>query len=77
MMAQHPPPTPTQVPGEEPGQTQPLYCRRCSNPRPLGLVAPGRYWTRHHGRTVLVQGGRVKVWCERCQKQHDLDLDMV
>ncbi len=56
------------------GDTAPFFCRRCDNPRPLGIVSPGRYWMRNNGRTVLVEGGMVKVWCEKCGGEHDLDL---
>ncbi len=70
MMTQRaaPPTPPTQ------DDTRALYCRRCGNTRPLGLLSPGVFWSRLNGRTVLVEGGTVSVWCEKCSKQHDLVL---
>lgn len=70
MLAQHDAP-PTTQPGAE---TRAIYCQRCDNARPLGIISPGRYWTRTNGRTVLVEGGRVTVTCEKCQKSHTIDL---
>lgn len=54
--------------------TTPLYCERCQNPRPLGVLGAGRFWSRQSGRTILVTGGCVQVWCEVCHKEHALDL---
>lgn len=67
-------PTATPTPPTATGETQALYCRRCGNPRPLGIVSPGRYWMRNNGRTVLVEGGIVKIWCEKCGGEHEIDL---
>lgn len=48
-------------------------CQRCRRVV-LGLVSPGRYWLRHAGRTVLIEGltdeQRIRVWCERCGKEN-------
>jgi hypothetical protein len=65
-------PAPISLPATD--QTAPVYCRRCTHQRPLGIIAPGRYWARLNKRTVLVTGGTVKLWCERCGAEHDLDL---
>ena len=54
--------------------TTPLYCGRCNNPRPLGILGHNRFWSRQGGRTLLFEGGKVTVWCERCHKEHDIDL---
>lgn len=53
----------------------PYYCRRCPNPKPLGMLAPGRFWSRQNGRTLIMEGGKVRVWCERCSKEHTILLD--
>ncbi len=49
-------------------------CSRCG--RTLGVVSPGRYWLRHAGRTVLIEGlteaQRITVWCDRCGKEQAL-----
>ncbi len=63
------------VAGQRLADVQPYYCRRCQNPRPLGMLAPGRFWWRSHGRTVIVEGGTVRVWCEQCYKEHTIDLE--
>lgn len=60
--------------GQGNAATTPLYCRRCGNPRPLGMVSPGRFWSRQGGRTIIAEGGKVRVWCEKCSAEHEVDL---
>jgi len=51
---------------------QPVKCQRCNHM--LGIVAPGAYWSRHAGRTLLIEGlteaQRIRVWCESRSKEN-------
>jgi len=49
-----------------------VHCPRCR--KLLGIRAPGRFWSRHAGRMILLEGQRVTIWCERCAKETSLDL---
>jgi ribosomal protein S27E len=64
--------TMTERPSEPQAHTATVRCQRCN--RTLGLVAPGRYWLRHAGRTLLIEGltdvQRIRVWCEGCNKEN-------
>ncbi len=60
------------VQGRRGADVHPYRCHRCA--KILGVLAPGRFWLRLHGRTVLYEGGgRVTVWCERCGAEHIID----
>lgn len=61
------------VAGQQLADVQPYSCRRCA--KTLGMLAPGRFWLRLHGRTVIVEGGTVRVFCERCHAEHSIVLD--
>lgn len=54
---------------------QPIRCARCNHM--LGIVSPGSYWSRHAGRTVLIEGLTalqvLRVWCELCKKERLID----
>lgn len=69
-MTERPPTT-----ARQPGEVEPYYCRRCDNPKPLGMLGPGHFWSRQGGRTIIAEGGTVRVWCERCSKEHTILLD--
>ena len=58
-------------------QARPVYCQRCHNPRPLGMLARDTFSWRVQGRTVVVTGGTITVTWERCGKDQTITLDSI